>query len=105
MHTPANLLRFDRFELDSGRYELRRASRKVRLQPLPLDLLIFLAERQGELVTRDEIVARVWHGIPGDAEHSVNTRSGRYGRRWETMRTGRGSWRQWSGEATGSLPR
>ncbi|HEX7361226.1 MAG TPA: winged helix-turn-helix domain-containing protein [Bryobacteraceae bacterium] len=70
----APVFEFDRFELDIGGYELRRAGRKVRLQRVPMDLLILLIERRGALVTREEIVARVWNGDGFvDTQSSINT--------------------------------
>jgi len=71
---PAPLFEFDRFELDVGGYELRRAGRKVPLQRVPMDLLILLVERRGVLVTREEITARVWNGDGQvDTQSSINT--------------------------------
>ena len=61
-------------ELDLRSYELRRGGRLIRLQKQPMELLILLIEKQGQLVTRDEIATRLW-GVqpPADAERSVNT--------------------------------
>ncbi|MGH9772051.1 MAG: winged helix-turn-helix domain-containing protein, partial [Candidatus Acidiferrales bacterium] len=70
----APVFEFDRFELDVGGYELRRSGRKVRLQRVPMDLLILLVERRGILVTREEIVTRVWNGDAlVDTQSSINT--------------------------------
>lgn len=70
----APVFEFDRFELDVGGYELRRGGQKVRLQHVPMDLLILLIERRGSLVTREEIVARVWNGDAlVDSQSSINT--------------------------------
>ena len=52
--------RFGPFELDVRAYQLRRQGRAVRLERRPMDLLILLVERRGELVTRQEIVERLW---------------------------------------------
>src|SRR3989442_7728881 len=46
-------------ELDLARYELHRAGRAERLEKLPMELLILLAERRAGLVTRTEIVERL----------------------------------------------
>ena len=68
------VLQFGPFELDRARYELRRAGLRVKLQPVPMDLLILLVDRRGELVTRDEIVSHLWNAqVEVDAERSVNT--------------------------------
>ncbi len=52
--------RFRDFELDVAAYELRRGGRAIRLERQPMDLLILLVERRGQLVTRAEIVDRLW---------------------------------------------
>ncbi len=53
-------LRFGPFELDPENFELRRAGRRVKLDKTPLELLLFLAERSGKLVTHKEAVEHVW---------------------------------------------
>ena len=59
--------------LDARAYELRRAGRTVRLERIPMELLLFLAEQRGRLVTREEIVERIWgKGISLDADNSIN---------------------------------
>src|SRR5216683_6862050 len=68
------IFRFDDFELDRGTYELRQAGQRVRLQRLPLELLYLLVERHGQLVTREEIIERIWgKGVFVDSENSINT--------------------------------
>lgn len=57
---PPGTLRFGPFELDSENFELRRAGRRVKLDRTPLELLLFLAERPGKLVTHEEAVEHVW---------------------------------------------
>ena len=52
--------RFGDFELDPAAYELRRAGVRVRLPRQPLDLLLLLVNRAGELVPRDEIARCLW---------------------------------------------
>jgi len=52
--------RFGNFELDAAAYELRRGGIRVRLARQPMDLLLLLVERPGELVSRDEIVRVLW---------------------------------------------
>src|ERR1041385_2256520 len=60
IHDPDPICFAEEFELDLGSYELRRAGQPVRLERIPMDLLLLLIERYGQLVTRDEIVARIW---------------------------------------------
>src|ERR1700683_1143107 len=47
-------------ELDLGRYELRRHGRRVKLEKKPMELLIFLVARREQLVSREDIVAKLW---------------------------------------------
>ncbi|HUK46769.1 MAG TPA: winged helix-turn-helix domain-containing protein, partial [Terriglobales bacterium] len=45
----------------------------MHLEKLPMELLIFLVERRGELVTRDEIAGRLWgQDVFVDVDHSIN---------------------------------
>ena len=44
------------------------------LQRIPLELLCLLVERRGQIVTREEILERVWgKGVFVDSENSINT--------------------------------
>ena len=52
--------RFGEFEVDASAYEVRRRGDRVRLSRQPMDLLLLLLERRQELVSRDEIVKRLW---------------------------------------------
>ena len=70
----AEILRFADFELDRRAYELRRDGHVVRLQRIPLELLLLLVERRGQLVTREEIFERIWgKKVFLDTESSINT--------------------------------
>src|SRR6476620_6045035 len=52
---------------------LRRGDRQFRLEKLPMELLIFLVERRGELVSRDEIAERLWgKDVFVEVDHSIN---------------------------------
>lgn len=55
--------RFDRFELDTARHELRRGGVRVDLQPKVLDVLIFLLEHPDRTLPRDEIRRAVWPSV------------------------------------------
>jgi TolB-like protein/DNA-binding winged helix-turn-helix (wHTH) protein/Tfp pilus assembly protein PilF len=71
---PFRVARFAEFELDSGRYELRRGDRVLKLEKIPMELLILLAESNGQLVTRDQIIERIWgKDVFLDTEHGINT--------------------------------
>ena len=66
--------RFGDFELDVTAYELRRLGRLVRIERIPMELLILLLERRGDLVSREEIVERLWGKQTFvDAETGVNS--------------------------------
>lgn len=70
----AEILKFDEFELDRGRYELRRRGQPLKLEKVPMELLILLAEREGQLVTREEIVQRLWgDDVFVDTRQGINT--------------------------------
>ena len=71
---PVTIFEFGEFSLDCDRFELRRAGRTVKLERKPLELLILLATREGDLVTRAEIAERLWGSeVFVDTEHGINT--------------------------------
>ena len=60
-------------ELDLGRYELRRFGHRVKLEKKPMELLIFLVSRREQLVTRPEIVKKLWRSdLFIDSEQNLN---------------------------------
>lgn len=66
--------RFGPFELDLAAYRLTREGEPIALERRPFDLLVLLVTRQGQLVPRDEIVARLWpERVVIDFEAGVNT--------------------------------
>src|SRR5688572_16092104 len=66
--------RFKDFELDVAAYQLRRQGRVVRLERQPMDVLILLVERRRQLVSRAEIVERLWgKDVFVDVETGVHT--------------------------------
>ena len=56
------IYRFDAFELDEGRYELRHAGEVRRLPRRSFDVMRLLLEHAGRVVTKQEIFAEVWKG-------------------------------------------
>jgi TolB-like protein/DNA-binding winged helix-turn-helix (wHTH) protein/Tfp pilus assembly protein PilF len=71
---PATLLEFDEFSLDCDRYELLRSGLPVKLEKIPMELLILLVTKDGRLVTRQEIIEHVWgKEVFVDTEHGINT--------------------------------
>jgi DNA-binding winged helix-turn-helix (wHTH) protein len=67
-------LRFESYELDSETGELSRKGYRLRLQDQPARLLLLLASRPGQLVTRSEIRDALWPaGEFVEFEHAINT--------------------------------
>src|SRR5258708_38585811 len=58
--TPRRVVHFGVFELDFGTGELRKAGLKIKLQDQPFRVLAMLLEHPGELVTREELLSRLW---------------------------------------------
>ncbi len=52
--------RFGDFELDLNAYTLRRAGERVRLEKIPMDVLILLVQAAGALVRRNEMQVALW---------------------------------------------
>jgi DNA-binding winged helix-turn-helix (wHTH) protein len=59
---PTASFRFGRFVLQPGERRLLDDGIPVALEPRTLDLLIALVERAGRLVTKDELLERIWPG-------------------------------------------
>jgi TolB-like protein/DNA-binding winged helix-turn-helix (wHTH) protein/Tfp pilus assembly protein PilF len=71
---PGLVYEFREFRLDCGRFELMRNSRELHVERKPMELLILLASREGQLVTRQEIAERLWSSeVFVDTEHGINT--------------------------------
>jgi TolB-like protein/DNA-binding winged helix-turn-helix (wHTH) protein/Flp pilus assembly protein TadD len=65
---------FADFTLDESRYRLQRGEDVLRLEKRPMELLILLVERRGELVSREEIAERLWgKDVFVDIDRSINT--------------------------------
>src|SRR6185436_19953224 len=74
LSSPREILRFRDFELDVAGYELRRQGRPLKLGRQPMDLLILLVESRRQLVSRSDIVERLWgKDVFVDVETGVNT--------------------------------
>ena len=71
----ANPVKFgDDLELDPGAYELRRAGRPLKLERIPMELLLLLVEQHGQFVTREHIIERIWgKDVFLDADSSINS--------------------------------
>jgi TolB-like protein/DNA-binding winged helix-turn-helix (wHTH) protein/Flp pilus assembly protein TadD len=61
------------FELDLNAYELRHSGRALRLERIPMEVLLFLIERGDQLVSREQIVERIWgNSVFLDTDNSIN---------------------------------
>ena len=59
--------------IDLSRYELTISGQRVKLERQPMDLLILFVQRQGQLVTREEIVEKLWgKDVFVDVDRSIN---------------------------------
>jgi TolB-like protein/DNA-binding winged helix-turn-helix (wHTH) protein/Flp pilus assembly protein TadD len=60
-------------ELDRSAYQLRRSGRPLKLERIPMEILMLLTERPGELVSREQIAERIWgKGTFLDVDNSIN---------------------------------
>ncbi len=72
------LYRFDNFVLDAENFELRLDGITQHVEPQVFDFLYFLLQHNGRVVTRDEIIEKVWHGrIVSDTTISSCVKSAR----------------------------
>jgi DNA-binding winged helix-turn-helix (wHTH) protein/cytochrome c-type biogenesis protein CcmH/NrfG len=58
--TSREVFSFGEFTLDAGERRLLRGTEPVRLSPKAHDVLVALVRQSGRLVTKDELLARVW---------------------------------------------
>jgi TolB-like protein/DNA-binding winged helix-turn-helix (wHTH) protein/Flp pilus assembly protein TadD len=66
-------LRFGVFELNSVTGELRKSGHTIRLRPQAAKILVLLASRPGQLVTREELRENIWGSETFvDFEHGLN---------------------------------
>jgi len=69
-----DLVRFEDFELDLRAYQVRRSGRTLKLERIPMEVLLLLAERRGQLVTREEIIEKLWgKDVFLDTDNAINT--------------------------------
>jgi TolB-like protein/DNA-binding winged helix-turn-helix (wHTH) protein/Flp pilus assembly protein TadD len=60
------------FDLDLRPRRLRRGSDVLKLERIPLEILVLLLEHRDEIVTRDQIVSRIWgQGVFLDTDNSI----------------------------------
>jgi cholera toxin transcriptional activator len=68
------IVRFAVFEVDLAAGELRKNGTRIRLQEQPFQILVYLLDRPGDVVAREELRQKLW---PADTfvdfDHSLNT--------------------------------
>jgi eukaryotic-like serine/threonine-protein kinase len=70
----ADLVRFEDFELDVRSYQVRRSGRTLKLERIPMEVLFLLVEQRGQLVTREEIIEKLWgKDVFVDTDNAINT--------------------------------
>jgi len=70
--------RFDDFEIDADRFEVRQRNAVVPVEPLVFDLVLFLARNANRVVTREEVIDAVWQGrVVSDATIASAVKSAR----------------------------
>src|SRR4051812_23836639 len=60
MAATGGVFHFDEFTLDVRERRLLRGAAVVRLSPKAYDVLVALVQQRGRLVTKDELLKRVW---------------------------------------------
>jgi TolB-like protein/Flp pilus assembly protein TadD len=67
-------IQLGQFVLDVSRYELTHSGKAVHVERIPMDLLILLVREGGRLVSREEIIERLWgKSVYFDTDNSINT--------------------------------
>ena len=70
----AGRIKFAEFELDVAAYVLRRPDGPLRLEKLPMEILILLVQRAGTLVQRSDIRAMLWSpDVYVEHDSAINT--------------------------------
>src|ERR1700739_2708954 len=69
-----DLIKFEDFELNLRAYQLRGSGRTLKLERIPMEVLYLLVERRGQLVTREEIIEKLWgKDVFLDTDNAINT--------------------------------
>jgi diguanylate cyclase (GGDEF)-like protein len=69
---PVSLIQFDDWTLDTASGELTRRGTKILLQEQSLQVLQALLQRPGQIVTREELIARLWPNRIVDFDAGLN---------------------------------
>src|SRR5271156_1706635 len=65
-------IHFGVYDLDRDAMELRKNGVLIRLQEQPFRVLAILAERPGEIVTREQLQEQIWGNVFVDFDQSLN---------------------------------
>jgi DNA-binding winged helix-turn-helix (wHTH) protein len=66
--------RFGEFELDIAAYALRRRGQRIKLEKIPMEVLVLLVRKAGILIHRSEIQAGLWGSdVFVDQDAAINT--------------------------------
>jgi len=57
---PPRVLKFARLSIDSGGYSVRLQGREINLTPKEFELLLALAHNEGQILSREQLLERVW---------------------------------------------
>jgi DNA-binding winged helix-turn-helix (wHTH) protein len=72
--------RFGIFKLDTHSKELLKAGRRIKLHGQPMEVLLALLEKPGEVVPRSELQSRLWpQNTYVDFEHGLIRQSAKFG--------------------------
>ena len=92
--------------MDLAAGELRKNGTRIRLQDQPFQILVYLLDRAGEVVTREELRQKLW---PADTfvdfDHSLNTAIKKLREALGDSASARAMWKRWRGGDTGCWPR
>jgi TolB-like protein/DNA-binding winged helix-turn-helix (wHTH) protein/Flp pilus assembly protein TadD len=71
---PEKPIRLGDCELNAAAFEVRRGRRTIKLERIPLQVLLMLIEERGKLVTREAIAEQVWgKDVFVDVDNGINT--------------------------------
>ena len=65
------IYRFDQYELDTDRFEIRHCGSAVALEQQVFALLALLVSNSERMVSKDELIDKIWDGrVVSAAEHA-----------------------------------
>ena len=71
---PESSIRFLDCELNVAAFELRRGRRTIKLERIPLQVLLMLIQEHAKVVTREAIANQIWgKGVFVDVDNGINT--------------------------------